>query len=97
MHSPRKSHLELVIRVLRYLKLNHGKMITIRKTNNRNLIAHVAAEWERCLSSRRSVTGFWVFLRESLEFWKSKIHDTLSWSSVKVGYRDFASITCEIL
>lgn len=97
MHSPKKSHLRLAIRVLRYLKLNPGKGINIKRSENLNLSAYVDADWGRCLSTRRSVTGYCLFLGESLISWRSKKKATVSRSSTEAEYRALASVTCEIL
>ncbi|KAJ9542639.1 hypothetical protein OSB04_029145 [Centaurea solstitialis] len=56
MHSPRKSHLNLALRVLRYLKKSPGKGILFTPSSSFKLLGYVDADWGKCLSSRRSVT-----------------------------------------
>lgn len=56
IHSPRKSHLNVAFRGLRYLKQNPGKGINNVKSDNICLSAYVDADWAKCVSSRRYVT-----------------------------------------
>ncbi|GJR51433.1 ribonuclease H-like domain-containing protein [Tanacetum coccineum] len=53
------------------------------------------ADWVKCPQTRKSVTGFCVFLGKSLVFWKSKKQATLSRSSTKAEYKSMSSATCE--
>jgi hypothetical protein len=46
--------------------------------------------------TRRFVTGFYVFLGETLISWKSKKQQTVSRSSVESEYKSVASTCCEI-
>ena len=97
MHAPRKSHLRLVIRVLRYLKGSPGNGITINRSDDLQLVVHVDSDWGRCLSTRRSVTGFCLFLGSSLVSWKSKKQNIVSRSSTEAEYRALGFVTCEVL
>lgn len=97
MHSPRISHFKLALRLLRYLKLNPGKGVFISKGDSLNLKAYVDADWGKCLSSRRSVTGYCIFLGNSLISWKSKKQDTVSKSSTESEYRALGVVTSEVL
>lgn len=74
---PRKSHLLVAFRVLRYLKNNPGKGIRIDRSKTLSLHAFVDADWAKCISTRRSVTGFCVYLGNSLVSWKSKKQETI--------------------
>ena len=87
MHKPYKYHLNIAFRVLRYLKNNPGKGINIQKNDMFDLKAFVDADWAKCRSTRKSVTGFLVYLGGSLISWRSKKQSTISRSSTESEYR----------
>ncbi|XP_023742003.1 secreted RxLR effector protein 161-like [Lactuca sativa] len=97
MHKPRKSHLNVAFRLLRYLKECPGKGVVFSKSNNFDIIGYVDADWAKCLSTRRSVCGYLVYLGSSLISWKSKKQSTVSRSSTESEYRALGSVTCEVL
>ncbi|KAI3707507.1 hypothetical protein L6452_26097 [Arctium lappa] len=99
MHSPRESHLKLALRVLRYLKASPGKGInfSLCPTSDFKLSAFVDADWGKCLSTRRSVTGYCLFLGNCMISWRSKKQSTVSRSSAESEYRAMASALCEII
>ncbi|KAD7117228.1 hypothetical protein E3N88_04496 [Mikania micrantha] len=72
MHAPTTSHLQIGLRVLRYLKSSPGTGVLLSKGNMQNLYAYVDADGAKCPVTRRSVTGFCVFFGNSLVNWKSK-------------------------
>ncbi|GJY11854.1 ribonuclease H-like domain-containing protein, partial [Tanacetum coccineum] len=55
------------------------------------------ADWARYADTRRSVTGYYVFMCGSLVSWKSKKQNTISKSSTEAKYRALASITSEVI
>ncbi|GJV81409.1 ribonuclease H-like domain-containing protein, partial [Tanacetum coccineum] len=97
MHSPLNSYLDAALRVLRYLKGSPGSGIQINKTGNLKLRAYADSDWARCPATRKSVSGYCVFLGDSLVTWKSKKQSTLSRSSAEAEYRSMASATCEVI
>ncbi|GAA0142593.1 hypothetical protein LIER_35599 [Lithospermum erythrorhizon] len=56
-----------------------------------SLAAYSDVDWFTCPLSRRSLTGFCIYLGESLVSWKMKKQNTVSESSTEVEYRSMAS------
>nr|GEY77808.1 ribonuclease H-like domain-containing protein [Tanacetum cinerariifolium] len=98
MHSPLQSHFNLGLRLLRYLKLAPGSGINFAKSHSKfSVIAYSDSDWAKCPLTRRSVSGYCVFVNGSLVSGKIKRHATLSKSSAEAEYRAMASVTCEIM
>ncbi|KAL7585123.1 hypothetical protein Lser_V15G44364 [Lactuca serriola] len=97
MSSPRIPHYQAACHLVKYLKQSPGQGIFLSATSNFRLIAFCDADWGKCLDSRRSITGFCIFLGDSLISWKSKKQATISRSSAEAEYRAIASTTCEII
>ncbi|GJZ54151.1 ribonuclease H-like domain-containing protein, partial [Tanacetum coccineum] len=97
MHSPLKSHLKTTFKILRYLKGCPSLGIHIVRTSGMFLNAFSDADWAKCVITRKSVTGYCVFLNDSLVSWKSKKQKTLSKSSTEAEYKALASVTSEVI
>ncbi|GKC64954.1 putative RNA-directed DNA polymerase, partial [Tanacetum coccineum] len=98
MHAPLKSHFDIAMRVLKYLKLAPGLGVNFSKRKNDYLVtAFFTYDWAKCLVTRRSVLGFYVYINGNHVSWKSKRQATLSESFTEAEYRCMASITCEIM
>nr|XP_018621856.1 uncharacterized mitochondrial protein AtMg00810-like [Nicotiana tomentosiformis] len=72
MHAPKQSHMDVAIRVVRYIKSAPGQGLLLPTEGNRELRAYCDIDWGECLQTRRSVTGYLVFYGDALISWKSK-------------------------
>ncbi|KAJ9545471.1 hypothetical protein OSB04_025178 [Centaurea solstitialis] len=72
MHDPRKEHMHALRRILQYVKgtLSFGLQITPSDVSS--LIAYTDADWGGCPDTRRSTSGYCVFLGDNLISWSSK-------------------------
>ncbi|XP_021820576.1 uncharacterized protein LOC110762280 [Prunus avium] len=91
MGSPTDVHFEAVKRILRYLKgtLGYGLPIHLSPAPSL-LVAYSDADWAGCPDTRRSTTGYCVFLGKTLISWSAKKQRTVSRSSAEAEYRALA-------
>uniref|UniRef100_A0A3Q7HPE8 Reverse transcriptase Ty1/copia-type domain-containing protein n=1 Tax=Solanum lycopersicum TaxID=4081 RepID=A0A3Q7HPE8_SOLLC len=96
MHSPKTSHMEAAMRLVRYVKSEPGLGILMASTGGNDLQVFCDADWGAYINSRRSITGYLVQYGGSPISWKSKKQVTVSRSSVEAEYRAMASTVAEI-
>ncbi|GJY18104.1 ribonuclease H-like domain-containing protein [Tanacetum coccineum] len=60
-----------------------------------SLVAYTDADWAGCPTTRRSTSGYCVFLRDNLLSWSAKRQHTLSRSSAETEYRGVANVVAE--
>ena len=96
MHDPREPHLALLKHVLRYIKgtLDYG--LQLLRSSSHDLVAYSDADWAGCPDTRRSTSGYTVFLGDNLVSWSLKRQHTVSRSSAEAEYRVVANVVAEI-
>ncbi|KAL2239042.1 UNVERIFIED_CONTAM: Retrovirus-related Pol polyprotein from transposon RE2 [Sesamum indicum] len=96
LNQPCDSHWKAALHVVRYLKGCPAKGLYFPAASSFNLRAFCDADWASCLDSRRSLTGYCVFLGDALVSWKTKKQSTVSRSTAESEYRSLASTVCEL-
>ncbi|GKC20161.1 uncharacterized mitochondrial protein-like protein [Tanacetum coccineum] len=96
IQAPRTPHLKALIKVLRYLKSCPGQGLIFQSNTTLNLRAFCDSDWASCNFSRRSVTGYCIFLGSCIISWQSKKQTVVPRSSTEVEYRALADVTCEL-
>ena len=91
MHDPREVHLVAAKWILRYLQGTIGFGLIIPRSAPTQLIVYTDADWAGCPDTRRSTSGYAVFLGGSLISWSSKRQPTVSRSSAEAEYHAVAN------
>nr|XP_020201552.1 uncharacterized mitochondrial protein AtMg00810-like [Aegilops tauschii subsp. strangulata] len=86
MHAPRDSHWTLVKRILRYIRGTMALGLTLMASTSLEMVAYSDADWAGCPDTRRSTSGYCVYLGPSLVSWSSKQQPTVSRSSAEAEY-----------
>ncbi|GKD24717.1 ribonuclease H-like domain-containing protein [Tanacetum coccineum] len=95
MHDPREHHLSALKRILRYVKGTMHYGLQLFSLSTTDLVAYSDADWAGCPTTRRSTSGYCVFLSNNLLSWSSKRQPTLSHSSAEAEYRGVANVVAE--
>jgi hypothetical protein len=87
MHDPREPHLTAMKRILRYLRGTPDFDLLLRRLSSSDLVVYIDADWAGCPDTRRSTSGYAVFLGDNLVSWSAKRQTVVSRSSVEAEYR----------
>ncbi|GJX32641.1 ribonuclease H-like domain-containing protein [Tanacetum coccineum] len=95
MHDPREPHLAALKRILRYVQGTLDLGLHLYASSTTSLVGYTDADWAGCPSTRRSTSGYCVFLGDNLLSWSAKRQHTLSRSSAEAEYRGVANVVAE--
>jgi hypothetical protein len=90
MHDPREPHLTAMKRILRYLRGTLDFRL-LQRSSTTKLRVYTDADGADCPDTRRSTSGYAVFLGDSLVSWSSKRQPVVSCSSAEAEYRAVAN------
>jgi hypothetical protein len=95
MHDPREPHLTAMKRILRYLQGMPDYGLLLCRSSGSDLIVYTDTDWAGCPNTRRSTSGYAVFLGDNLIFWSAKRQTVVSRSSAEAEYRVVANNVAE--
>ena len=72
MHAPCEEHLEVVHRILKYLKGSLGKGLFFKKGETRTIEGYIDTDWAGSVEDRRSTSSYCTFVWGNLVTWRSK-------------------------
>jgi hypothetical protein len=95
MHDPKTQHMSALKRIIRYI---HGTIdfgLHLYPSSISKLVSYTDADWAGCPDTRRSTSGYCVYLGDNLISWSAKRQHTLSRSSAEAEYRGVANVVSE--
>jgi hypothetical protein len=95
MYDPREAHLTAMKRILRYLHGTPDFGLLLRRSSSSDLVVYTNADWVDCLDTRRSTSGYVVFLGDNLVSWSAKRQTAVSRSCAETEYRAVANGVAE--
>jgi hypothetical protein len=97
MQTPRKPHLDVVKRILRYIKHTLQCGIFYEAKSQLQVHGYIEADWASNVSDRRSTSGFMFSFESGAISWSSKKQPTIALSSTEVEYRGAAIAACAVV
>jgi hypothetical protein len=81
--------------ILRYLRGTTDFTLLLCRSSSSNLVVYTDANWAGCLDTRRSMSGYAVFLGDNLVSWSAKRQTVVSRSSAETKYHVIANGVAE--
>jgi hypothetical protein len=97
MHDPRQQHEAQLKRILRFVRGTTSHGLLLRASTNLDVTAYSDVDWAGCPDTRRSTSGFCIFLGDALVSWSSKRQPTVSRSSAEAEYRAVANAAAKCI
>ena len=97
MHNPSEDHMDVIIRILRYLKSSPGKGLLFSKNGHLRINVYTDADWARNILDRRFTLGYFMFVGGNLVTWRSKKQNVVALSSAEAEFRGMTKGFCELL
>ena len=84
--------MEVVNRILRYLKKDPGKraVVLFKKTANRSIGIYTNTDWAGSPNDQKSTSGYCSYVWGNLVTWRNKKRPVVAHSSVEAEFRSLA-------
>ncbi|XP_068653842.1 secreted RxLR effector protein 161-like [Aristolochia californica] len=97
MSSPRHLHIAAVRRIIYYLRGSPTHELFFPTCSSLQLIGYSDVDWAGYPDTRRSTTGWCMFLGDALIYWRCKKQDRVSKSSIEAEYHAMSTACSEIV
>ncbi|XP_040987785.1 uncharacterized mitochondrial protein AtMg00810-like, partial [Juglans microcarpa x Juglans regia] len=98
LHAPTEDHFLAVKRILRYVKGTIHFGLTFRPSSSPGaLVAYSDTDWADCPDTRRSTSGYSIYLGDNLVSWSAKKQPTVFRSSCESEYCALAFTVAELI
>ncbi|GJY05006.1 ribonuclease H-like domain-containing protein [Tanacetum coccineum] len=95
MHDPRDPHFTALKHILHYVRGTLDYCLQLHISSTTQLTAYTDADWVGCPVTRRSTSGYGMFLGDNILSWSAKHQVTLSRSSAEAEYRGIANVVAQ--
>nr|KYP34599.1 hypothetical protein KK1_044433 [Cajanus cajan] len=86
MHDPRERHMQVVDKILQYLKSSPGKGLLFKREDTLTMKIYTDADYAGSITDKKYTSGYCMFLGDSLITWRSKKQDRVSRSSAEAEF-----------
>ena len=83
MHDLKKPHMDVVERILRYLKSASGKGLLFSNHGHLKVEGYTDADWAESADDKRSTADYFTFVGGNLVTWRSKKQQVVARSSAE--------------
>ena len=95
MNNPNEEDIEVVYRILRYLKMTLGKGLYFRKGTNKEIEIYSDADWAGFVMDRRLTSGYCTYIWGNSVTWRNKKQIVVARSRAEAKFRVVAHAICE--
>jgi hypothetical protein len=97
MQTPRKPHLDVVRRILKYIKHTLQCGIFYEAKSQLQVHGYTDVDWAGNVLDKRSTSGFMFSFGSGAISWNSKKQPTIALSNTKAEYRSATIVACEVV
>lgn len=97
MNDPLEQHMEVVYRILRYLKLTLDKGLFFKKGPKWEIEIYSDADWLGFVTDWRLMYGYCFYVWKILVTWRSKKQCMVSRNNVEAEFHTTANAICQVI